>query len=306
VNKYTQKILKAQKIIRENLSKNVLWPEVAKECGISEYHFHRIFSSFSGETPRDYLVRKRLEHAIARLAYCNNGDDVNIAELALDCGYSSQANLNKAFKNYFGVTPGEVLNDKEPKNSKIGKIKSKYGKEFHPNHLYPNEDLKNDLHIKEVKMKATIKQIPKRRVAYKSSEQGYEKSSILTTWQDVMQKSAILGRDLEEMEKYGIGHDNPQVTPIEKCRYDACVLLEDSEEAPASLDQMDIPAGKFACFHYKGSGEKLLQFYLEIYKNWFSDNGQEPGNFPLIERYIFVDKDNPEADIELETQFLLK
>ncbi|MDD0854009.1 GyrI-like domain-containing protein [Halobacteriovorax sp. GB3] len=304
MSKYIEKIKMAQKLIIENLDKGLTWPDIAKQCAISGYHFHRIFSSQTGETPRDFLVRKRLEKAISRLAYSR--EEIILADLALECGYSSQANFSKAFKKYFGITPGEVLNEKTPKNSKIGNIKSKYGKEFHLESLYPNEELKDDLHIKEVKMKATIKDFPTRKVAYMSSKNGYVSESIMQTWQSLMQTASTMGKDLETMEKYGIGHDNPQVTPLEKCRYDACIEVNENEVIPNHLESTVFPNGKYACFHYKGSKEKLLQFYLEIYKSWFSESGNEPGDFPLIERYLVVDKDNPEADIELETQFLLK
>ena len=155
-------------------------------------------------------------------------------------------------------------------------------------------------------MNVEIRELPARRVVFESSKDGYQRDSIMRTWESLMEKAATFKNSLEEAEKYGIGYDNPQVTPVEKCRYDACVLLESSDQPPETLKQLEIPEGRFACFHFKGSSEKLLQFYLDIYKNWFSSNGYEPGDFPLIEKYLVIDKDNPDADIELETQFLLR
>jgi AraC family transcriptional regulator len=300
---YEVKIKMAVSAIVNDLSSDLNWRKISKMCGISEYHFHRIFTSQMKETPRDFIIRKRLEKAISRLAYNNKTE---LHELAFDCGYSSQANFNKAFKAYFGVTPGQVLSEKNSKNSKIGKIKSKYGKDFNIQNLYPVPEIDSDPMIKEVIMNANIKNFPERIVVFESSQNGYVNESIHLTWKNFLNKLSGLGNSIPEIEKFGVGHDNPQVTPLEKCRYDACVLLSSLNNVPSNLKQMSFPDGKYACFHYKGSSEKLLQFYLDIYKNWFSNNSCEPGDFPLIERYIFVDKDNPEADIELETQFLLK
>lgn len=300
---YDDKIKKAIEIIESNLSSDLNWREISRQCAISEYHFHRIFTSSMDETPRDFIIRKRLEKAVARLAY---SEKVSLQELAFDCGYSSQANFNKAFKAYFGVTPGQVINSSDPQKSMIGKIKSKYGKDFNIRNLYPLEEVNTDPVSREVIMNAKIKNFPERKVIFQTSQRGYVKESIHQTWEDFLKRLSELGESITELEKFGVGHDNPQVTPLEKCRYDACVLLESVKSTPSEFMQMSFPEGRYACFHYRGNSEKLLQLYLDIYKNWFPKNGQEPGDFPLIERYIYVDKDNPNADMELEVQFLLK
>ena len=286
------------------MSQSLNWRDISKNCAISEYHFHRIFCAYMKETPRDFIIRKRLEKAIGLIAY--NCDDINLSQIALECGYSTQSNFNKAFKAYFGVTPKQIIEGKDPQNSKIGKIKSKYGKDFKIENLYPNYQINKDQKTNEVNMNAQIKSFPVRKVIYRTSEQGYIDESIFKVWNELLTAFGQLGHNVESLTKFGIGHDNPQVTPQEKCRYDACVLVDSLTNLPGNVKHMDLPEGKYACFHYKGSKEKLLQFYLDIYKNWFSQNGYEPGDFPLIERYIAVDPDDKNADIELETQFFLK
>ena len=300
---YLDKIDLATKLIEKNIAGPIKWEDISRECGISHFHFHRIFSSYVGETPGEFIRRKRLERGISLIAY---GRDVNLAEVALACGYSSQANFSKAFKIFFGVTPGQVAKGQGFKESSIGKIKSRYGKEFRLESLYPKEEINGDLYLKEVKMNCEIKEIDRRKVIFKSSPKGYLRDSIYSTWQSIFEVMLNSGRNVEELTKYGVGHDNPEVTAEEKCRYDACIEVSGVDSIPAGFEVNTFPAGKYACFHYKGSSEKLLQFYLDIYKNWFSSSGYEPGDFPLIERYINVEKDDPSADIELETQFLLK
>lgn len=299
---YLDKIHIALKLIDKNLSRQMIWSEISKECGISHFHFHRIFTSHLNETPGEYITRRRLEKAIASIAY---SEDVNLADVAFNCGYSSQANFTKAFKKFFGVTPGQVIKGK-CENSNPGKLESKYGKEFKIQNLYPREEINTDHYIKEVKMNYEIKEFGKRKVLFLSSKRGYLRESIYNTWKEISETVISAGYDIHNVPKYGVGHSNPEVTPEEKCRYDACIEISESDNVPSKLGVNYFPAGKYACFHFKGSSEKLLQFYLEIYKNWFSSNGYEPGDFPLIERYINVDKDDPNADIELETQFLLK
>jgi AraC family transcriptional regulator len=304
MNPYEEKIKCALLFIESNLSKDLSWLEISKHCGISEYHFHRIFSARMKETPREYIIRRRLERSLGQIAYgCG---EVNLVDIALHCGYSSQSNFTKAFKSYFGVTPGQIQKGEDPKNSNIGKIKSRYGKDFNISSLYPDEEITNDRFVKGEKMKVEIKDFKERLVIYSSSSGGYKRESIFKTWNDLMMKLAGLGNQMDSLSTFGVGHDNPQVTPEDKCRYDACILKDDLTIPPKDALEMSFPAGKYACFYYKGSSEKLLQFYLEIYSNWFPTSGQEPGNFPLIERYLSVDKENPSGEIEVETQFLLK
>ncbi|OUR95536.1 hypothetical protein A9Q84_16790 [Halobacteriovorax marinus] len=304
MNEYERKIMASIKYIQDHLEESFNWVEVSRHCGISEFHFHRIFSGYMGETPGDFIKRKRLEKAVCLLAYSKG--DTSIAEISLMCGYSTQANLSKAFKIYFGVTPGDVIKGKVSKNSKIGKIKSKYGKDFNVTDLYPDPELiKISLeHYKEVLMNAEIKDIAEREVIYLRSEKGYVKESIHSTWEKLIEKAMYLPMERERFEMFGIGHDNPQITPEDKCRYDACVLLEEGIKVGDDFNVKKFPKGKYACFYFKGDSSKLLQLYLEIYKNWFPKSGFEPGNHPLIEKYITVSKDSEE--IELEVQFLVK
>ncbi len=303
MNQYENKILYALKYIQENLEHSFLWNDVAKKCGISEFHFHRIFSTYMGETPGDFIKRKRLERAAMQLIY--KSDNMSISDISLACGYSSQANLSKAFKIYFGVTPGDIIKGKNPKNSKIGKIKSKYGKDFNVKDLYPDSELikASQEYFREVLMKVEIRDIAKRPVMFLESENGYLVESIHKTWDKLVEQAMYLPMKREDFEMYGIGHDNPKITPEDKCRYDACILLEEGIKVANDIKTKDLPAGKYACFYYKGETLKLVQFYLEIYKNWFPKSGYEPGNFPLIEKYITVTKGS--SSIELEVQFLL-
>jgi AraC family transcriptional regulator len=304
MNTYEEKILKAISFIQNNLENNLIWNDISKLCGISEFHFHRIFSTYMGETPGEFIKRKRLEKAAMNMVY--NSKELPLTEIALICGYSSQANLSKAIKQYFGVTPGEIIKGQGTKNSKIGKIKSKYGKDFSVKELYPNSELEHTRkeYLKESLMNVEIKSMAVRPVIYKSSEKGYLVSSIHKTWDDLIEKACYLPMEKDNFVMYGIGHDNPQITPEEKCRYDACIQIEEGVEVGSDFSTKQLPSGKYACFYFKGHSKDLIQFYLSIYANWFPKSGHEPGDHPLIEHYFDVDKET--GDIELEVQFLLK
>jgi len=62
------------------------------------------FSKLVGQAPKTYLINWRMQKAKSKL---EAGDEImfHIAEAA---GYSSEAAFNKAFKAFFGETPGLV------------------------------------------------------------------------------------------------------------------------------------------------------------------------------------------------------
>lgn len=75
---------------------------LAKLGGASRTAFARAFSAATGETPRAWLTRLRLE--LARDAVENS--DAKLARIAADVGYASEFALSRAFKRRFGVAPG--------------------------------------------------------------------------------------------------------------------------------------------------------------------------------------------------------
>jgi AraC-like DNA-binding protein len=74
---------------------------MARQAGLSTYHYLRVFSAALGVTPHQYLVRSRLRSAARRLA---EGDQP-ITEVALDCGFADLSNFVRSFRRAAGVSP---------------------------------------------------------------------------------------------------------------------------------------------------------------------------------------------------------
>ena len=61
---------------------------LAREAGLSPYHFLRTFHRVTGTTPHQYLTRNRLRHAATRLVE----DAEPVIDVALDSGYADVSN----------------------------------------------------------------------------------------------------------------------------------------------------------------------------------------------------------------------
>jgi AraC family transcriptional regulator len=67
----------------------------------SPFDFHRRFRSLTGETPKQYTLRLRLERAAVQLALSG----ASIATVALDNGFGGIEVFSRAFRRHFGQPP---------------------------------------------------------------------------------------------------------------------------------------------------------------------------------------------------------
>ena len=74
---------------------------LAKRCGLSPYHYLRLFAAVLGVTPHQYVIRCRLRHA-ARLLV---DEDRSITDIALDVGFSDLSNFVRSFGRAAGTSP---------------------------------------------------------------------------------------------------------------------------------------------------------------------------------------------------------
>ncbi|MFL6661169.1 MAG: helix-turn-helix domain-containing protein [Rhizobacter sp.] len=74
---------------------------MAAQCGLSAWHYLRVFSAVLGVTPHQYLVRCRLRRAAGALA----DDDRPVTGIALDAGFADLSNFVRSFRRAAGVSP---------------------------------------------------------------------------------------------------------------------------------------------------------------------------------------------------------
>jgi AraC family transcriptional regulator len=89
--------------VDENLEKNIRVATLASLVGLSEGHFHRAFHATTGETPLQFINRKRIERAVETLAR----EEVTVVELALRLGFVSPSHFARVFRGVTGVNPSQ-------------------------------------------------------------------------------------------------------------------------------------------------------------------------------------------------------
>ncbi len=87
--------------IGEELDAQPTLADLSRRSGCSPFHFHRRFTAVSGETPKQHVLRVRLERA----AYLAAITDERIVRIALDVGFRSHETFTRAFRRRFGMSP---------------------------------------------------------------------------------------------------------------------------------------------------------------------------------------------------------
>jgi AraC family transcriptional regulator len=86
-----------------DLSSELDLKTLAAESGYSRNHFLRMFSQATKSTPHRYLIHLRVKRAKAML----RDKSLRMIDIALACGFSSDAHLSRVFHQVAGVTPSE-------------------------------------------------------------------------------------------------------------------------------------------------------------------------------------------------------
>jgi AraC family transcriptional regulator len=91
--------------IHANLTKELTVEELASAASLSRFHFSRMFKAATGQSPSRFIGQQRLELAKLLLA-----EGRSIADVAHDCGFSSESNFVRSFRRATGLTPGLYRN----------------------------------------------------------------------------------------------------------------------------------------------------------------------------------------------------
>jgi AraC-like DNA-binding protein len=100
---YSKPVQEAVNYINNNITTDISLEALAELTCFSPYHFHRMFLLYTGEAPMEYIRRLRLRKASRELLMGQSG----IVEIALKYRFESQDGFCRAFKKYYGITPGD-------------------------------------------------------------------------------------------------------------------------------------------------------------------------------------------------------
>ena len=274
---YRQRVCRAMNYISGNLDRDLALEDIARAANFSAFHFHRIFKAATGETVFGFARRLRLEWAANRLLGKPRED---ITAVALECGFSSSQNFAKAFRAHYGASPSEF------RRRKRGNKASKEGESFS---LRVGQDAgmvnldSPQPPERNVKMNATVKEMPAWTVAYVRKMGPYGKEVCEAAFGELMRWAGPRGLT-GQGPMLGMYWDNPEVTAPEQCRTDACLPVPPGTKVDAPLALQDIAGGphlvcafEIPSTDFSGAWEAAFRHLVE--------QGLECADRPCYEQY---------------------
>lgn len=281
-NEYVKKIHKVIDYIQKNTDTQLSVKELADIAGFSQYYFHRIFSAYIGEPLSTFVKRIRLEKSAQKLIYSNT----NITDVALSAGYETPSAYTKAFKQFFGTNPSDY------------KVANSFVLDIERDSEYHNK-------LKEIIMKdfVEIRTLEDEKVYYVRKTGTYQKSACEAYAElGAFAKKNKLEHPMNnpKVKMYGICHDDPCVTPEDKCRFDAALTLTKEVPLEGNVNIQTVTGGKYAVFMHKGSYKDIGPVYHAICGEWIPSNNYKTRDLPMFEVYLNEPENTKEEDLLTE------
>jgi len=266
----------------------------------SPWHFHRVFQALTGETLADQVRRRRLEVAASRLL---TWPPAAALDIALDVGFGSAEVFSRTFKAHFGVTPtawrqGAFRDWFEQRRLQLSKIHQEQHKTDQAVADAFRDDARtwrsgHELPSKGPFMNVELKTWPDARVAYMRHVGPYGGTGIPRLWQRFeawCREHNLLGRG---HAVYGVSQDSPDIAAPEKCRYDACIEVDERFKPEGEVGVQTLRGGLYACGSFTGTPQTIHPAWVRLCGEWLPDSGYQPDDRPAVEAYgddLLIDK----------------
>jgi AraC-like DNA-binding protein len=87
--------------VMAHLSERILVADLAQQAGLSLDRFALAYKEQTGQSPHQFVLALRLEHAAELLRHSS----LSVADVAHSCGFASQQHLTNVMHSHLGVTP---------------------------------------------------------------------------------------------------------------------------------------------------------------------------------------------------------
>ncbi|MEO5685378.1 MAG: GyrI-like domain-containing protein [Chitinophagaceae bacterium] len=263
--------------VNNNIHNPLSLEELAGVAYFSPFHFHRVFVAVTGETVNHFTNRIRNEKAARLLKFSPQP----VTAIATACGFSSTATLSRQFKQYFGISPTAYRKGGSIKNSKIGK-EWYDGSEYH-------------CRMSEAELvtafPVTIRQFPERRIAYIRVVDAFREGVVLSAFATLLEwarKHTLFDRETI----FGMSMDDPDVTPKEKYRYEACITIPQQMivEPDGIIQTTTLAKCKYAVTTVSGDFNRVVAATNYLFDNWLINSDYECEVQHGLE--VFLDREN--------------
>jgi len=249
MNRNTERLLPILVYIQAHLEEDLGLETLATLANLSPYHFHRLFRATAGETVKQYVQRLRLEQAAFRLKL----HDTPVIDVAFNVGYHSHETFTRAFHKHFAVPPSLY--------------RRTYGHRQPAATAMVQTPALNQSLAEATLSKVRIQRLEPLTLAFIRQWGAYTEVDA-GAFDTLIAWAIATDRYSGENLLLGIGHDDPQITPTAKVRFDACLQVDASFDPTGVIGCQTLPAGAYVALTYVGPyGAAMTPAYAALFAN---------------------------------------
>ncbi len=280
---YQKQLNKVIEFIGKHLDENLTLDQLSDIACFSKYHFHRLFTAYTGLSLQQYIRWLRLKRAAHQLIV---NKDQSIITIAIDAGFESHEAFSRAFKQTCGLSPSEFRQE------------SSWQAWEQPPYQLPLQE--------NMTMNVTIKNLDARRLAV-LEHRGDPKlmgDSVnkLINWA----KAQPINLKPKAGEAFGFAYNDPKLIPAADFRFDLAITIPEQLTLKGEVIEKRLPAGRYAIAMHKGSRDNIGNTVYPLYRDWLPNSGEELADLPCIFCYYNFDHEVAETELLTECWLLLK
>ncbi len=263
---------------------------VAMFCGFSSsQNFARAFRERFGMTPSEYRRRRHYRTGADREGACCLLADPFRAHAANGKAGNAPPGSLRYEEGMCAGAVGPVAHHSEPSPAPCpsGAARPCGDIPWLPDgppyvRLDPDEARSNTMNVE-------VMEKPAYRVAYLRHIGPYASETIGPVWGRLRAWAGQCGLLRPGVPGFGVSWDNPEVTPPEYCRYDACIAIRPEvdalELAEAGISVQTLPGGLYAEYRSMIPCDGFFRAWNDMYTRWLPASGWQCDDRPGYELY---------------------
>lgn len=247
---HKKRIETAIDFILKNLNSEISLNQISELANYSPFHFQKIFKEVMGVSPKQYIIKLRLETALHKMIIHS---EKPIQEISMDAGFSSPAVFSRSVKNMYGISPEKFRMLSTERRLKFMNM----------------EEIKNKLTETPLSLEnlnVEVKKIENIRGIYLIAPFD-NPEKIKKSFGEIIKKASAHDLDVNKEKIYGV------VSPHQANIYKTFLAVKENALIPKKFNLTEIKGGKYACFKVVGSKEETLKAAHIFYNNWLPQNG---------------------------------
>jgi AraC family transcriptional regulator len=285
---HLDQLARALAYIEATLDRPLSLAEASREAGMSAFHFSRVFHCVTGEPVSEYARKRRLTRAADMLLSA----DASVVEVALSCGFESQAAFTRAFRRWYGTPPARFRKRSLPYMLKDTPPLDRAALE--------------SLVAGEATLDPRFEERGDRLFAGVACENAGRRIRIPGNWATFLRRmgeiECVADRSTYGIYRYDFSADPLSIGEDFPFRYLSAFELEGSGPArsPRGMEIWPVAASRYAVFVHRGLLRDIGRTYRYIYKTWFSRQAERFAMASMLERHASdYPGDRPEAETEI-------